>query len=136
MLLAAALKQLDVIHVQLRLDVDQAVALRWLLVILVARLQVVVADADQAVALKWLLVILVLLRPAIAVADVVRRRAAAYFPRSSPARRSLAAMPVHAMHVQLLAAPARHLLAHRQLLALHQLLHHQLQLQLSIQVLT
>lgn len=109
-----ALKLLVVIHVQLLLVlvVVLAAAPKWLLVIHVQLL--LVPAAVLAVAPKWLDAIHVqlLLQPAIAVADVVRRRAADCCRRSSLARRSLLAMRVHAMHVQhqLLAALARLLL--------------------------
>ncbi len=145
MLLAAALRQPVVIHVQLRLDADLAVALRWLLVILAARLQVVqvvvvlVLVVDQAAALKWLHAIHVLLLQ-LAIAVAVRSEAADCSRRSSRARRSRAAMQVHAMLVQLRPAPAiraRHQTVQLQHLRCRLQPQHQvLQLQLSIQVLT
>ncbi len=144
MLQAAVLKPLVAIHVQLRLDVVQAVALRWLHAVLAELLLVVQVVVVQAAAPKWPVAIRVeLLRLAIAVADVVRRRAAVCSRRSSHARRRPAAMQVHVTLVdQLLAAPAaraRHLLQQPRHQLQHQVLqlqHQALQLQLSIQVLT
>ena len=130
MLLAVALKQLAAIHAVKLLVADQAAALKWLLAIHAVKLldvQVVAVQvADQAAEPKWLAAMLADLLAATAVADVARKSVVVFSRRSSHARRRAAVMRVHAMHVLLLAAPARVL--HR----LQWLLQHQHQHQLLL----